>query len=179
MKTFIQLVLATSMILVGCMTDSDQPTRTISAGKYVNNSIGLTITFPSTWQIKPDQVILDTKLDIVALGAPINSFSPNLNVVIESHSGPTSMAVIIPSIFSQLAQRTPDLSNYRDSVYSMNGKEIGEIEYESSSNGTILHYFQIFFINNGKDVSLSIADRADNFAANQEIKEIKASIKVK
>jgi hypothetical protein len=161
------------------MTDSEQPTKTIAGGKYSNNSIGLSITFPTNWQIKPDQVFLETKLDIVALGAPINGFSPNLNVVIENHSGPTSMAEIIPSIHTQLTQRILDLGNYRDSIYTMNGKEIGEFEYESSSNGTLLHYFQTIFINNGKDVSVTITDRADDYAINQDIKSIKSSITVK
>ena len=61
----------------------------------------------------------------------------------------------------------------------MNGKEIGEFEYESSSNGILLHYFQTIFINNGKDVSVTITDRADDYAINEEIKGIKSSITVK
>lgn len=179
MKKLIYLTLATSLLLIGCMTDSSEPTRTISKGKYTNNSIGLTITFPDTWLIKADQVFLDTKLDIVALGAPINNFSPNLNVIFSNHSGPTSMAEIIPSLHSQLIQRAPDLSKYADSIYTVNGKEIAEVEYETSNNGVLLHYLQMFFINNGKDVSVTITDRADHFAMNQEIKDIKSSVSVK
>ncbi len=86
---------------------------------------------------------------------------------------------IISAIHSKLAQKILDLSGYRDSIYSMNGKEIGEFEYESSNNGILLHYLQIVFLNKGKDVSVSFTDRADDFPLNQEIKAIKSSITVK
>src|SRR4051812_23168006 len=167
------------VVFTGCNTEPSVPDRTIISNKYENTAIGLRITFPKAWAIKTDQVFGSTKVDILAVGLPINAFAPNLSVIIEPHSGPTTMAEILPGIKASLTSQVADLANFADTIYTLNGKELGEIQYETAMNGALYHYLQMFFINNGKDISMTFTDKADDFPVNPDIKSIKASISIK
>ncbi|MDB5048988.1 MAG: hypothetical protein JWO30_2059 [Fibrobacteres bacterium] len=166
------------LVFTACGTDSGEDARSIVGGVYKNNSIGLTISFPSSWQIRKDQTFGSTTADIVAVAPPINNFSPNMSVIIEAHSGSVKMSEILASIKIQIDSHVADLSQYHDSIYSIDGTEVGEMQYESSTNGNLLHFLQLFFIKNGKDVSCTITDKADDFQVNGDIRSVRASISI-
>jgi hypothetical protein len=159
-----------ALSFLGCMTDSDKgPNRTLTSGEYVNHDIGLKLSFPAAWEAKLDQPFGETKIDLIILDAPRNGFRPNLTVMQSPHSGPTLMSEVLPLLRSDIQARFPDFSNYQESVASITGKEAGRIDYETSFSGPLLHFRMLLFVNNGRDVVITLSDRAEDFAVNPEV----------
>lgn len=167
-----------AICLVGCGTDEDGPARAIQGGAYSNSALGLKMDFPGTWTIETDKVFGNIKTDIVALAPPVNSFSPNVNVIYEAHSGPTAMAEVLPMLKAQLQAQIADLSGYQESILSIGGKEVGQIEYETTMNRIRFHFLVLLFVNRGNDISITFTDRAENFGTNAEFQTVKASIQI-
>jgi hypothetical protein len=168
-----------SLALTACGTDSENP-RSISGGVYANSAIGLKIAFPATWQIKTDQSFGNVSADIVAYGPTVGNFTPNVNVIFTSRSGsePTRTSEILASIKPQLQARFADMSAYHDTVYAIGGTEVGEMQYESSVNGNLMHFMQLLYVKNNLDVVCTFTEKAESFAGNQDFKSIKASITI-
>lgn len=166
------------LMFAGCTTEDNFVERTVQSNVYSNTSIGLSITFPQNWLLKSDEVYGKYTFDIFGFGAPIDNFSPNVSVLIQAHSGATAMEEILPNLLPSLQKSLPDVGNYRDTIYTINGKQIGQIEFESSSHGTLNHFLEMFFINKGKDMMITFTDRASHFAVNQEFKSVKSSISI-
>lgn len=167
-----------ALLFAACGVDDPEPTGIVDSRDYYNKAIGLSMRFPSGWVIKHNQEFGEFTADIVASSLPSNGFSPNMNVIIIAHSGSTEMPDIISQVKAQLEANFQDLSGYHDSLYAINGTDVGQVQYESAASGVQLHYLQLFFIKNGQDVACSFGDRADAFDANADIKSIKASIKI-
>lgn len=178
-KTVFAISFLCLILLAGCGTDAEDSPRTISGGQYDNTAIGLSMTFPSSWQITPDYAFGNGKADILALSPPVGGFSPNVSVILGVHSGPSTMAEIIPPLKSELEKSLSDLSAYSDTIYAIDGKEVGEIQFETSVNGNLLHYRQMLFINKNRQVLLTFTDRADGFPLNQDFISIKESITIR
>ncbi len=159
-----------ALSFLGCMTDSDKgPNRTLTSGEYVNHDIGLQLSFPAAWEAKLDQTYGETKIDLVILDAPRNGFRPNLTVIHTPHSGPTLMSEVLPLLRSGIQDRYPDASQYQESIATITGKEVGRVDYETSFSGTLLHFRMLLFVNNGRDVVITLSDRAEDFAVNPEV----------
>lgn len=171
------LTLAAFLLLTGCSTE-DKPDRTISGTAYANSAVDLKITFPSGWQLKPDLRFGDVKADVGALSAPVNGFSPNVLVLISNQSGPSKMADILPQVHAQLQATIADLSDYQDAILEIDGKEVGQVQYESTAQGIRLHFMSLFYLAHGKGISVNFTDRADHFTDNADLVSIKASIRL-
>lgn len=179
MKKILSLIfILGSLFQSGCGTEEDGPARTIQAGAYANSALGLQMTFPAHWTIETDEVFGDVKADIVALAPPVNSFSANVSVIYEGHSGPTAMAEVLPMLRAQMQAQFADLSGYQETILSIDGKEVGQIEYETSMNGHRFRFLVLLFVNRGKDISITFTDKADTFAGNGEFPVVKASIRI-
>lgn len=173
------LLALAALSFMGCMTDSDKGSnRTLTSGKYDNHDIGLQIVFPTAWEAKLDQTYGNTKIDLVLLDAAKNGFRPNLTVIHTPHSGPTLMAEVLPMLNSEVHAQFADVSLYQESIGNINGKEVGYIEYESSVNGNLLHYKMMLFVNNGRDVVITLTDRADDFAVNSDVQGLFGGISI-
>jgi hypothetical protein len=174
----------TALSFMGCMTDSGNtvpvngPNRTLKSGLYDNHDIGLQIVFPTSWEAQLDQAFGNTKVDLVILDAPRNGFRANLTVLHAPHSGPTPMSEVLPLIKHDLLTQTLDLSRYQDSILVLNGKEVGRIDYESSVSGNLYHFQMMVFVNNGRDVVLTLTDRADDFALNLEVQNVFSGVSI-
>jgi hypothetical protein len=115
---------------------------------------------------------------VVVVAPPIGNFSPNLNLIITAHSGPTAMQDILPMLESAVRGQTADVSGYTASIGTIDGKEVGRIDYESSVSGNLLHFSMLVFINNNQDVVVTITDSAADYPTNAEIAAIKASFHI-
>src|SRR3954468_7979230 len=97
----------TALSLIACETESVNP-RSIDGQVYKNSAVGLTITFPIDWVITPDQKFGSVTADIVALGLPVQDFTPNMNVIIVPHSGPAEMTDVLATLKPQLEAHYAD-----------------------------------------------------------------------
>lgn len=175
---FSSLLVLSVFLFTGCISDPDDPDRILTSSHYTNKAIGFDFAFPTTWQAKLDQSFGNVKTDVVVVAAPRNNFSPNLNVIITPHSGPTAMQDILPMLENAVKSQTVDASGYTASIGTLDGKEVGRIDYESSVSGNLLHFSMLVFINNNKDVVVTITDRADDYPINTEIAAIKAAFHI-
>jgi hypothetical protein len=163
----------TALSIMGCMTDSDKgPNRTVANGVYNNYDIGLKIVYPRTWEALVDQIHENTKIDLVLRDAPRNGFRPNLTVIHTPHSGPTLMSEVLSMLKSEIQPQYADFSQYQDSIININDKEVGRMDFEASVNGILFHFRAMLFVNNGRDVAVTITDRADDFAVNAEVQAL-------
>lgn len=178
--TVLPILLALAALsLMGCVTDSEKgPNRTLTSGKYDNHDIGLQIVFPTSWEAKLDQAYGDTKIDLVLLDSPRNGFRPNLTIIHSPHSGPTLMSEVLPFFKNEIQAQIADVSQYQDSVMDINGKEVGRIDYESVVSGVLLHFRMMLFVNNGRDVVITLTDRADDFAINADVQGMFSGISI-
>jgi hypothetical protein len=178
LSAFMALAAFASLALTACGTDAENP-RTVSGGAYSNTDIGLEITFPSAWQILTDQKFGAVSADVAAYGPAVGIFSPNVNVIFASHSGTTVLSEMLASIKPQLQARFADMSAYHDTVYVIGGSQVGELQYESSVNGNLMHFMQLIYVKNNLDVVCTFTDTAPDFPVNADIKSIKASINIR
>lgn len=172
------LLVLSAFLFTGCVSDSDDPDRILTSNHYTNKIIGLDFAFPPTWQAKLDQAVLSTKIDVVVMAPPIGNFSPNLNLIITAHSGPTAMQDILPLLESAVKGQIADVSGYTASIGMIDDKEVGLIDYESVYNGNLLHFSLVVFVNNNKDVVVTFTDSAANYPRNAEMAAIKASFHI-
>jgi hypothetical protein len=173
------LLALTALSLMGCMTDSEKgPNRTLTSGVYDNPDIGLHINFPAAWEAKLDQTFGNTKIDLVILDTPRNGFRPNLTVIHTPHSGPTLMSEVLPLFKSEIQAQIPDASQYQESITTINGKEVGRIDYESTVSGNLLHFRLMLFVNSGRDVVITLTDRADDFLVNASVQGMFGGISI-
>lgn len=173
----LSMVLST-VVFTGCVSDPEDPDRILTSNHYTNKVIGFDFAFPATWLAKLDQTFGNTKVDVVVAAPPRNNFSSNLNLIISPHSGPAAMQEILPMLESAIKGQTVDAAGYTASIGTIDGKEVGRIDYESSVSGNLLHFSMLVFINNNKDVVVTLTDRAEDFPTNTGIAAIKASFHI-
>jgi hypothetical protein len=167
-----------TMLIVSCSSDDEENPRSISNNKYINTSIGVSLQFPTTWTLKVDQMHGKTLMELVAVGTPVDGYSPNISVVIESHSGSSNLNEVLPAFKAVLLSSAPDLADYSESIKEFNGKQYGDISYTASNGGTKYKLGQLLIINKDKDITVTLIDVATRFDANTEFMGIKSSLEI-
>ena len=179
MKTATPWLLFCVLLFAGCNLNDVPDPRSILNNKYDNKTIGLSLQFPSGWILKTDQQIGTQKADLVAVSAPVNGITPNVNVIFSTHTGTTDLYVILPQVRNQLVAAFPDFANYSDTIYvAGNGAPVGKIKYTATSNGMQLKFLQVYIINKSKDIIITYTDGSGNFDLNTDIPSIDASMNI-
>ena len=176
----VKLVSACAFLLVvmACTTDEGGNPRSTAGNKYVNTAIGTTLQFPPAWQLKTDYKFGEKTFDLAALAPPVSDFSANVLVSIEPHQGTDDMREVLNMIKQSLTAQTPDLREYRDTVYKVDGTEVGEVVYTTGVSGKDYRAKSVFFVNRNKEVSIIYTDLADRYTANADFASIQASMEI-
>lgn len=88
------------------------------------------------------------------------------------------MDSVLSMVAGQLQAGVADLSAYQQAILTVDGKEVGKVEYESTSNGVKMRFRLLLFMNKGKDVTLTFTDKAERFSANADFQSITASMSI-
>jgi hypothetical protein len=168
-----------SIFLFGCTTDSSDP-RSIKNNKYDNSAIGLTIQFPTNWQLKLDQKYGSLNIDLVALGPPISGFSPNVSNIIQNHTGSATVnwSLVLDSAKAQLQAQIPDLGSFTDTVLTLDGSTYAEMSYTTTSQGNLLKIKQDLLLNRNKEITLTYTDFASRFDQNTDFVSIQSNMTI-
>ncbi len=168
-----------SLFLFNCV-DNSIDSRSIQNNKYTNSAIGLSLQFPSNWQLKLDQKYGTVNVDLVALGPASQNFSPNVNIIIEPHTG---SAVIdwrstLDSEKVQLQSQILDLGNYSDTILTLDGNTYGEMSYTTTSQGYPLKIKQALILNKNQEITITYTDLSSRFDQNLDFPSIEASMDI-
>ena len=159
-----------------CTTEDSGNPRSITDNKYSNTLIGTTVQFPSSWQLKTDYKFGEKTLDLAALAPPIDGFSANVLIEIDPHQGTSNMREVLTLIKGSLSAQYPALHDYSDTVYQVDGKDVGEMIYTTDIGGKSYRAKSVYFVNKNKEVSVNYTDLADRYMTNTEFAAIQASM---
>ncbi|MDB5051603.1 MAG: hypothetical protein JWO30_4674 [Fibrobacteres bacterium] len=170
------LAAAFFLLITACATDDGENPRSIAGNKYVNTSIGTTLQFPSSWQLKTDYKFGEKTLDLAALAPPIDGFSANVLIGIDPHQGTDNMRDVLTMIKGSILAQYPDVRDYIDTVYQVEGKDVGEMVYTTAVSGKDYRAKSLYFVNKNKEISIIYTDIADRYMTNADFEGIQSSM---
>lgn len=115
-------------------------------------------------------------MDLAALAPPIDGFSANVLIGIDSHQGTNNMREVLTMIKGSISAQYPDLRDYGDTVYQVDGKDVGEMIYTTAVGGKDYRAKSIYFVNRNKEVSIIYTDMADRYTTNPDFGGIQSSM---
>jgi hypothetical protein len=166
------------LVVTACTTDDSEAQRSVAGNKYVNPSIGTTLQFPSSWQLKTDYKFGEKTLDLAAFAPPLAGFSANVLIAIDLHQGTDNMREVLTMIKGSLSAQYPVLRNYSDTVYQVGGKDVGEMVYTTAVGGKDYRAKSVYFVNHNKEVSITYTDMADRYMTNTDFKTVQSSMSI-
>ena len=168
---------AVLLVVTACgAADNGENPRSIAGNKYVNTSIGTTLAFPASWQLKTDYKFGELTLDVAALAPPIDGFSANVLIEIDPHQGTDDIRDILTRLHANLSRQYPDVRDYQDSVSQVDGKDVGDIIYTTAIGGKDYRSMSLYFVNHNKEVSIIFTDLAARYPASTDFQGIRASM---
>jgi hypothetical protein len=176
-KGYSLVLFAVLLVVTACgAADNGENPRSIAGNKYVNTSIGTTLAFPASWQLKTDYKFGELTFDVAALAPPIDGFSANVLIEIDPHQGTDNIRDVLTRIHANLSTQYPDARDYQDSVYQVDGKDVGEMVYTTAVGGKDYRAMSLYFVNRDKEVSIVFTDLASRYPANTDFQGIQSSL---
>ena len=173
-----------ALFLASCSVDSDTNTlsgggdNAIVDGMYVENGLGFECVIPSGWETELNTSIQGVSVDFVAKNSPENNFAANVLCVTSAHSGTTDMTESLEYYVSMIKEN-PNFSSLEiisSNVQTIDGIEVGRVEYSCSSNGYSITCRELLFIRGNTDVQIAFTDLQTTFNDRTEFDAVENSL---
>ena len=90
--------------------------------------------------------------------------------------GTDNIRDVLTRIHANLSTHYPDLRDYQDSVYQVDGKDVGEMVYTTAVGGKDYRAMSLYFVNRDKEVSIVFTDLASRYPAKTHFPSIQSSL---